>query len=107
MNKRLPPFFDYPPCSCSPGNFLILSRRIWAAFSASASSSSVFRTNSGGALSLNVRQGLPLWENLTRIVQGEELKPYISQMRYLGLIGTGDKKAIASWANWGWQSPIL
>ena len=43
-----------------------------------------------------VRQGKPLFENLRRYVLGKPLKPYIPQKQYLSLIGTGDKKAIAT-----------
>ncbi|MBR8828871.1 MAG: selenide, water dikinase SelD [Gomphosphaeria aponina SAG 52.96 = DSM 107014] len=53
-----------------------------------------------------VRQGKPLGENITRIIQGKKLKKYVPQKRYLSLIGTGDKKAIASWGFWGWESPL-
>ncbi len=54
-----------------------------------------------------VRQGKPLFENLQRIIQGKPLKAYIPQKLYLSLIGTGDKNAIASWAFFGWKSPLL
>jgi pyridine nucleotide-disulfide oxidoreductase family protein len=54
-----------------------------------------------------VRQGKPLWENWCRLLQGKPLKTYIPQKRYLSLIGTGDKKAIALWGNWGCQSPLF
>ena len=54
-----------------------------------------------------VRQGKPLFQNLERILLGKPLKSYIPQKRYLSLIGTGDKNAIASWGSWGWQSPLL
>ena len=54
-----------------------------------------------------VRQGQPLFENLQRLLQGEELLPYRPQSRYLSLIGTGDQQAIASWSFLGWQSPLL
>ena len=43
-----------------------------------------------------VRQGKPLFENLQRTLLGQPLKPYIPQRQYLSLIGTGDKRAIAS-----------
>lgn len=43
-----------------------------------------------------VRQGKPLFENLQRILLGKLLKPYIPQKQYLSLIGTGDKRAIAT-----------
>jgi pyridine nucleotide-disulfide oxidoreductase family protein len=43
-----------------------------------------------------VRQGKPLYENLRRMLQGKPLKPYKPQQQYLSLIGTGDRKAIAT-----------
>ncbi|QMS87855.1 FAD-dependent oxidoreductase [Nostoc edaphicum CCNP1411] len=43
-----------------------------------------------------VRQGKPLFENLQRILLGKSLKPYRPQKEYLSLIGTGDKRAIAT-----------
>ncbi|MGB5900567.1 MAG: FAD-dependent oxidoreductase [Geitlerinemataceae cyanobacterium] len=48
-----------------------------------------------------VRQGKPLWQNLQAAVLGKPLKPYIPQKQLLGLIGTGDGKAIASRGSWG------
>jgi len=54
-----------------------------------------------------VRQGKPLFNNLQRIILGQKLLAYHPQARYLSLIGTGDKKAIASWSFWGWHSPVL
>ena len=54
-----------------------------------------------------VRQGKPLYKNLRRILSGKPLKPYVPQKRYLSLIGTGDKRAIASWESLGWHSPLL
>jgi pyridine nucleotide-disulfide oxidoreductase family protein len=54
-----------------------------------------------------VRQGKPLEQNLRRMVIGKTLQPYFPQKQYLSLIGTGDKKAIASWGNWGCQSPLF
>ena len=51
-----------------------------------------------------VRQGKPLVENWRNFLLNKQLKPYIPQKTYLSLIGTGDKKAIASWGNWGCQS---
>ncbi|MCP2730667.1 FAD-dependent oxidoreductase, partial [Limnofasciculus baicalensis] len=64
-----------------------------------------------------VRQGKPLFENLRRrILLSKSLQHYIPQKRYLSLIGTGDgdarsatqqRKAIASWGPFGWQSPLL
>ncbi|SKB11361.1 Ankyrin (fragment) [Planktothrix sp. PCC 11201] len=43
-----------------------------------------------------VRQGQPLFENLKQSLQEKPLKPFIPQKEFLILIGTGDKKAIAS-----------
>ena len=54
-----------------------------------------------------VRQGQPLLENWRRIIEGEPLKPYIPQKKYLALISKGDQSAIASWGSMGWQSPLL
>ncbi|HBE18963.1 MAG TPA: FAD-dependent oxidoreductase [Cyanobacteria bacterium UBA11149] len=55
-----------------------------------------------------VRQGKPLFENLSRsIPDSKALQEYIPQQRYLSLIGTGDGSAIASWGPFGWQSPLL
>lgn len=54
-----------------------------------------------------VRQGKPLFENLRRTLLEKPLQAYKPQKLYLGLIGTGDGKAIASWGRFGWQSPLL
>lgn len=43
-----------------------------------------------------VRQGKPLYKNLRRYLLNQPLKPYVPQKQYLSLIGTGDKKAIAT-----------
>jgi selenide, water dikinase len=51
-----------------------------------------------------VRQGKPLYENLCRALQGEDLKPFVPQRRYLSLIGTGDRQAIAVWGGLGGRS---
>ncbi|MGB5596283.1 MAG: selenide, water dikinase SelD [Crocosphaera sp.] len=54
-----------------------------------------------------VRQGKPLFDNLQRIILGEKLKAYRPQKYYLSLIGTGNKKAIASWGSFGLESSWL
>jgi selenide,water dikinase len=43
-----------------------------------------------------VRQGRPLADNLRLSVQGRALKPYRPQTRWLALISTGDRYAVAS-----------
>lgn len=54
-----------------------------------------------------VRQGKPLFKNLQKIILGNPLISYKPQKYFLSLIGTGDKRAIASWGNFGWESSIL
>ncbi|OCQ97919.1 pyridine nucleotide-disulfide oxidoreductase [Oscillatoriales cyanobacterium USR001] len=54
-----------------------------------------------------VRQGKPLFENLQRLLLGKPLKPFVPQKQYLGLIGTGNKNAIASRGSIMWESPLL
>lgn len=61
-----------------------------------------------------VRQGKPLYENLRQFLLGKPLKPFKPQKQYLSLIGTGDKRAIASrgWLMaessllWQWKDQI-
>ena len=55
-----------------------------------------------------VRQGKPLYENIRQAVLGQPAKPYRPQPKILGLIGTGDGSAIASWGKWGLgPNPVL
>jgi selenide,water dikinase len=56
-----------------------------------------------------VRMGRPLAENLRLSLQGCTLKPYRPQSRWLALISTGDRYAVASrgalgfWGAWVWR----
>ena len=54
-----------------------------------------------------VRQGKPLEENLRRALRGEPLQPFIPQTKFLGLISTGDRYAIASRDNWSLEGRYL
>ncbi|WGT68461.1 selenide, water dikinase SelD [cyanobacterium endosymbiont of Epithemia clementina EcSB] len=54
-----------------------------------------------------VRQGKPLFKNLQKIILEKPLISYQPQKYFLSLIGTGDKRAIASWGYLGWESSIL
>lgn len=56
-----------------------------------------------------VRQGVPLAENLRRAVRGQPLRGWRAQRRWLALIGTGERHAVASrgWfsaqGEWVWR----
>ncbi len=54
-----------------------------------------------------VRQSRPLADNLRRAIRGEPLKDYVPQTRWLALISTGDRAAIASRGRLGVISPQL
>ncbi|NJN31952.1 MAG: FAD-dependent oxidoreductase, partial [Synechococcales cyanobacterium RM1_1_8] len=47
-----------------------------------------------------VRQGQPLFENLQRLLQQQEPRPFVPQRRLLALIGTGQGAAVASRGRW-------
>ncbi|MBW4524203.1 MAG: FAD-dependent oxidoreductase [Phormidium tanganyikae FI6-MK23] len=54
-----------------------------------------------------VRQGKPLFQNLSLALNNQPLKPYHPQKTYLSLIGTGDHLAVASYGLLGARSRLL
>ncbi|GAC1422011.1 MAG: FAD-dependent oxidoreductase [Burkholderiaceae bacterium] len=50
-----------------------------------------------------VRMGPVLAHNLRATIQHTPTQRYVPQPRYLMLVGTGDRHAVASWGPFGWQ----
>jgi len=53
-----------------------------------------------------VRQGRPLADNLRRAFEGRRLRPFRPQRAFLGIVGTGDRHAVAfrrGWLRDGWS----
>lgn len=54
-----------------------------------------------------VRQGKPLFQNLQNALMAKPLKPYRPQKNYLSLVGTGNRSAVASYGQLGFQAGWL
>ncbi len=54
-----------------------------------------------------VRQGKPLYKNLCRTLRGQKLQQFVPQKRYLSLIGTGNRQAVAVWGKLACRLPLL
>jgi selenide,water dikinase len=54
-----------------------------------------------------VRQGGVLADNLRNAATGKALRPYHAQKRFLGLISTGDRYAVASYGDWSYEAAWL
>lgn len=54
-----------------------------------------------------VRQGPPLEQNLRRVLAGADPEPFEPQRRFLTIISTGDRSAVASRGSWAFQGRLM
>jgi selenide,water dikinase len=95
-----PPWFAGTGLALDPGGFLAVAPSLQVLNDpdvfASGDCAGLIETPREKAGVFAVRAGPPLAENLRRRARGESMKPWRPQRRYLALISTGERYAVAS-----------